>query len=136
MNRDKIKQAAAIGVAAWILGFAGVMLFKEFHGFSLAVVIAVCLGAPIPIWFVSFRFLKAIPERSLTAPALAFSGILLGVQFFLDGLFAASIFLFDLPHLDVSAVKAVFLALEIGYFFFLSIPFLTSQQIKTSKGDG
>lgn len=135
MKRQKVIQAVAIGVIAWLLGFLGILLFYNQQYFPVAVVIVVIIGAPVPVWFISQRFLTRIPQQSLSLNALSFSAIVLIIQFFLDGLFALSIFFFNVPQLSVSAVKGLFLALEIGYFYFLLIPWLTSRRLKKPSED-
>ena len=120
---------------AWLLGFLGIILFYNQQHFPLAVVIVVSVGAPIPIWLISLQFLKRIPGHSLSINALSLSAIVLMIQFFLDGLFAVSIFFFNVPQLSVSAVKGLFLALEIGYFNILLIPWLTSHRLHKPSED-
>jgi hypothetical protein len=134
MSKNKAMQAAVIGVIMWLLGFAAVMLLVNLPNFPVIAVVGVLVGAPLPVWFVSWRFLVGTRRESLSFTALSFSAIVLLIQFLLDGLFAASVFFFNMPRLDAAAAKGLFLALEIGYFYILVISWATSKRL-ASVGD-
>ncbi len=133
MNKNKVRQAVAIGVIAWLLGFIGVMLLIKAPAFPFIVIMTVLLGAPLPAWFVSWRFLAGIREKPMSLNALAFSAIVLLIQFVLDGLFAASVLLFNTPHLEGAAINGVFIALEIGYLYILVIPWIIGRRLDRSR---
>jgi hypothetical protein len=129
MNKNKVIQAAVIGVIMWLLGFAAVMLLINLPAFPVIAVVGVLIGAPLPVWFVSWRFLAGTRKESLSLNALSFSAIVLVIQFLLDGFFVASMFIFDMPRLDSAAIKGLFLALEIGYFYISVIPWATNKRL-------
>jgi hypothetical protein len=134
MGKNKAMQAAIIGVIMWLLGFAAVMLLFNLPAFPAIAVVGVLVGAPLPVWFVSWRFLAGTRKESLSFTALTFSAIVLMIQFLLDGLFAASVLFFNMPRFDSAAIKGLFLALEIGYFYISVIPWATSKRL-ASVGD-
>jgi hypothetical protein len=129
MNKNKAIQAAVIGVIMWLLGFAAVMLLISLPNFPVIAVVGVLVGAPLPVWFVSWRFLAGTRKESLSFEALSFSAIVLLIQFLLDGLFAASVFFLNIPRVDSAAIKGLFLALEMGYFYISIIPWATSKRL-------
>lgn len=131
MEKGKAIQAVILGSIGWLFGLAAFALFHGSPLFPGTTAPAVLAGAPLPLWVVAYFYLKSVPAEAAARTAAFMSLIVLVIQFVLDGAFMFAVFHLGFPRLSNEAVRASFLALEIGYFYIGVIPWL--EGVRQSK---
>jgi hypothetical protein len=118
---NKTTQALAIGITIWLFGMLAIIAFGNADWFP---------AIPIPIAFLTTLLMVALTrwhlrdvpraERSITA--IRFGVAVTAVQFPLDALAWSAIFYLGFPPLTQAAREMLMIALEIGYFAMLVVP--------------
>ncbi|MFQ6087970.1 MAG: hypothetical protein ACE5K0_03605 [Candidatus Methanofastidiosia archaeon] len=117
----KALEALVIGVAIWIAGALMIILFGQASFFPMAAVSAAFLAAPL--MYIMTRFhLREIPVEKYAYVATHLGIAVSAVQFPLDALGFLAIFKLGYPPLTLATREAIILALEVGYFWLLIVP--------------
>lgn len=118
---SKTLEALVIGVVIWIAGASMIVLFGQAALFPSVATLAAFLAAPVTYLITRFH-LRGVPTAERTSVAIRFGVIITAVQFPLDALGWLIIFNFGSPLPSQAARDAIILALEIGYFWLLIVP--------------
>jgi len=118
---NKTKEAIFIGLSIWVVGFLALLMVGQHPVFSLVAVPAAFLTAPLMYFLTKFH-LCDVPAKERAYAAMRLGVLILLVQFPLDAIGLLSMFKFNYPALSQTAKESVVLALEVGYFWLLLVP--------------
>ncbi|MCJ7616559.1 MAG: hypothetical protein MUO43_08495 [Desulfobacterales bacterium] len=118
---NKTQGALVIGIVIWVAGALMIMLFGQSSFFPLVVVPAAFLAAPT-MYIITKFYLRDVPVEEHIYAATRLGVAVTAVQFPLDAMGWFAIFNFGYPPLTLATREAVFIALEVGYFWLLVIP--------------
>lgn len=124
--RNKTLEAAFIGFSIWIAGALLLILFRQEPFLRPLAIPIAFLMAPI-MYLITRAHLRNVPVKERANAAMRLGVVAAAVQFPLDALGLFSIFRYNYPQIAPEAREALIIALEIGYFWILTIPWLAGK---------
>lgn len=118
----KSRQAVVIGLALWVAGAGAVILLGPLPFFAGTAPTATLLLAPPAMYFVARFHLRDVSPSMCVATGLRLSVVVTAIQLPLDAMGLVSIQQFGFPSLDSTARLSAMLALQVGYFWMLLVP--------------
>lgn len=118
---NKITEAIFIGLAIWVVGLLMVLMVGQNPVFPSVAVPAAFLAAPL-IYLLAKFHLRDVPAKERAYAAMRLGVLVMLVQFPLDAIGLFSMFTFNYPPLSSAAKESLVLALEVGYFWLLLVP--------------
>lgn len=133
VTQRKAIEAFIIGFIGWFFAVIAIIAFGKTEFYISNVILTVALIAPPAIYYLLKFHLRSVGKDDKRFIAAQFGVLATLIQFPLDFFGWLIIFKYDFQFLPQEAREATLLALLIGYFFMLGVPWLASKNRKLNK---